>query len=72
MNRVKWRSRVLSRICRKVAPTPSATEATLCVASATPKGKPRKISTGNCSNPAPPPEKAENKFAISDTKKSSS
>ena len=34
--------------------------------------EPEKIRTGNWSNPAPPPEKAENRLAISETRKSRS
>ena len=37
--------------------------ATLCVASATPKGRPRMINAGNCTRPAPPPDKAEKALA---------
>src|SRR3569833_1313511 len=59
----KRRSRCDSFRCRRVAPSPSATLAILCVASATPKGSPRKMRTGNWIRPAPPPDSAEKKFA---------
>jgi hypothetical protein len=62
----KRRSRCEVFMCRRVAPRPSATLATLWVASATPNGSPRKISMGNWTSPAPPPDKAEKKFAASE------
>ena len=65
----KRRSRCDSFRCLSVAPSPSATLATLWVASATPNGSPRKISMGNWISPAPPPDRAEKKFAASEATK---
>ena len=64
---LKW----LSRRCLAVAPTPRATLATLWVARAVPKDKPKKMSTGNCISPAPPPARALKKLAMMATKNSS-
>ena len=55
---------VLCLKCLKPAPNPSATLANLWVARATGNGSPKRIRAGNWINPAPPPEKAERKFAI--------
>ena len=48
------------------APKPSATLATLCVANALEKGKPKNKRAGSCINPAPPPDKAEIKLEKKD------
>ena len=53
-------------MCLAVAPIPRAIVATLWVARARAKGRPRKIRAGSCIRPAPPPDSAENRLAISE------
>ena len=63
MMRLSRQAKPPSRPWRKRAPTPRKTLATLWVARATPKLRPRKIRMGNWIRPAPPPERAEKKLA---------
>ena len=52
-----------SRQWRIVAPMPRATLATLWVARARGKLSPKRINTGSCTSPAPPPARAESRLA---------
>ena len=52
--------------CGTEAPKPSATLATLCVAKAIEKGKPKNMRAGSCIKPAPPPDNAEIKLDKND------
>ena len=52
--------------CGIEAPIPNAKLATLCVANALGKGKPKNKRAGSCISPAPPPDKADIKLEITD------
>ena len=52
--------------CGTDAPMPRATLATLWVAKAFEKGKPKKMRAGSCIKPAPPPDNAEMKLDNND------